>query len=158
MQSWDEIRKILIEHGKKDPENAFHVISNLNWFRFEKQVNKLLKSIPKNAKVLELGCGWGHIAAMISYARPDVKIIATDLKRTETWENFKQRVDYQVCDATDLNRFSDGSFDVVYSFGVLEHVSDPKKFLEGSHRVLKTHGKLFIFNLPNKFLVLYQPI
>ena len=75
----------------------------------------------------------------------------SDLKRTETWENFKQRVDYQVCDATDLNRFSDGSFDVVYSFGVLEHVSDPKKFLEGSHRVLKTHGKLFIFNLPNKF-------
>jgi len=33
---FEEIRNIVVEQGKKDQSNAFHVISNLNWYRYEK--------------------------------------------------------------------------------------------------------------------------
>ena len=47
--------------------------------------------------------------------------------------------------------FEDSSFDVVLSFGVLEHVPNDRKSLQEVHRILKTGGLFFIFNLPNKY-------
>jgi SAM-dependent methyltransferase len=44
--------------------------------------------------------------------------------------------------------FHDNSFDVVYSFQVLEHVRDPRRVLAESWRVLKPGGILYC-NAPN---------
>lgn len=35
---FEEIRNICKEQGKRDPDNAFHVISDLNWHRYKKQI------------------------------------------------------------------------------------------------------------------------
>lgn len=47
--------------------------------------------------------------------------------------------------------FEDTSFDVVLSFGVLEHVSNDLESLKEIYRVLKPHGLLFCFFLPYYF-------
>src|SRR5881394_1542175 len=42
-------------------------------------------------------------------------------------------------DATSLD-FDDGAFDVVYSFGVLQHIPEVRKAVAGIHRVLRPGG------------------
>jgi SAM-dependent methyltransferase len=46
--------------------------------------------------------------------------------------------------------FADGSFDVVVSFQVLEHVADPVRCLAEAVRVLRPGGRLFM-DMPNHF-------
>jgi len=47
------------------------------------------------------------------------------------------------CDATSLD-FPDGTFDVVYSFGVLHHIPEAGKAVAEIHRVLKPGGELLV--------------
>ena len=47
------------------------------------------------------------------------------------------------CDATSLD-FPDGTFDVVYSFGVLHHIPEAAKAVAEIHRVLKPGGELLV--------------
>ncbi len=46
--------------------------------------------------------------------------------------------------------FSDNYFDLAYSDFVLEHIEDPKQFLQEVYRVLKPGGSFF-FRAPNKY-------
>ena len=46
-------------------------------------------------------------------------------------------------DATSLD-FPDGTFDVVYSFGVLHHIPDVTRAVAEIHRVLKSGGELLV--------------
>jgi len=39
---------------------------------------------------------------------------------------------------------SDASFDAVYMFSVIEHVSEPLKVIEECHRVLRPNGKIYL--------------
>jgi ubiquinone/menaquinone biosynthesis C-methylase UbiE len=52
-------------------------------------------------------------------------------------------VNAQVADAENLP-FPDGSFDVVYSFGVLHHTPNTQKSIDEVYRVLKPGGRIII--------------
>ena len=105
----------------------------------------------QSIKILDWGCGRGHV----SY-----------------WLKVK-KVDFECCDVADVVRykspimnmaginavelthkynlpFSDSYFDVVLSFGVLEHVPDELESLKEINRILKPDGLFFCFYLPNK--------
>ena len=146
-----EIRAILNEYSKKDPEDAYHMRSKLQCWRFEKQIRLCAKMIPKNSKVLDIGCGWGHVGAVLSMMRPDLRIVCIDNQKLSIWEKLKKfKLKLERGDALHL-RFKNNSFDSVIAFGVMEHVSDDKKFLKEIYRVSKKGAINFIFNLPNKF-------
>ena len=51
--------------------------------------------------------------------------------------------------------FLENSFDVVTMWHVLEHVGDPKKYLEEIHRILKPNG-LFVLAVPNVNNLVFQ--
>lgn len=150
---FEGIRKICLKNAVDDPENAFNVTSNLNWDRYERQLLKLGMEIPYGGRVLDLGCGWGFIGPMLKELRGDLDITCVDIKIEDCWKKFRKfGVRYEYGDGTNLN-FSDKTFDVVFTFGVLEHVpvEDQAQFLKEVRRVLKKGGKFFIFNLPNKY-------
>lgn len=94
----------------------------------------------KGHKVLEMGCGTG--CDLLQFARHGA--IATGVDITDTHLNLAQ----QRCgDAVELVKsdirklpFADGTFDFVYSHGVLHHSDEPEKVVGELLRVLKSGG------------------
>ncbi|GAI21127.1 unnamed protein product [marine sediment metagenome] len=147
---FEEIRIICKEQGKRDPDNAFHVISNLNWYRYEKQIKSALYFLPSAGKVLDVGCGWGQTTVMLAASCPSLQVIGVDLVKAESWTRLKQYgAQFVVCNALALPFTNE--FDVVISFGAVEHTGDEGRFLKQISKVLKAGGYNIIFNLPNNY-------
>ena len=125
--------------------------SDINWQRSIDHIEKASKLIPKNANVLDLGCGHGHHMYLLKQLRPDINIIGIDINTQKLWKLLKlERFDIRIMNGENLS-FMDKTFDVILSFGVIEHVNDDIQFLKEANRVLKDDGKILIFNLPNKY-------
>lgn len=140
----------MIKHGKQDPEHAFNITSNLNWYRYEKQIKIALQFGPMGS-VLDIGCGWGHTTAMLAASYPEAELVGLDMARSPTWNNLRgYGPQFVVSDALALP-FAPETFDVVISFGAMEHTDDAQGFLNSVSRVLKNGGYCIIFNLPNKY-------
>ena len=104
-------------------------------------------------RVLEIGCGMGTHAAML--ARTGAKLTAIDLteRAVQTtkrrFELFGLTGDIQRADAEALP-FEDGSFDFVWSWGVIHHSADFERCLGEIARVLRPGGRLML-------MVYYRP-
>lgn len=143
-----DIKKYL-EEQFKNVSNQY--TSDINWQRSIDHIEKASKLIPKNAKVLDLGCGHGHHMYLLKQIRPDISIIGIDINTQKLWKLLKlERFDIRVMNGENLS-FMDKTFDVILSFGVIEHVNNDIQFLKEANRVLKNDGKILIFNLPNKY-------
>jgi len=63
--------------GFPAPLNAH--VHNVHWGIITKHLQPLL---PTNARVLDLGCGYGRIAALITRTRPDIEVYGVDFSLT----------------------------------------------------------------------------
>ena len=98
-------------------------------------------------KVLEIGCGMGTDGAQ--FARAGAEYTGIDL--TEAAVDLARRRfalsglpgEFRVSDAENLD-FSDESFDLVYSHGVLHHTPDIDAAVREIHRVLKPGGRAMV--------------
>ena len=119
-------------------------------FRYETQpfMRKLMEFDNFRGKqLLEIGCGLG--TDLLQFARAGALVTGVDLTPASI-ELVKKRfalegipVEAQVADAEHLP-FPDGSFDVVYSFGVLHHTPNTQKSIDDVYRVLKPGGRIII--------------
>jgi len=97
-------------------------------------------------KVLVAGCGKGYEAAYLQELL-GAKVYGVDIdQQFDAWASKHARL--RNYDGVSLP-FKENFFDVVYSFHVLEHVSDKNLFLQELHRVLKKDGIAYI-GVPNK--------
>lgn len=96
-------------------------------------------------EVLELGAGWCDFANQVGAARVTAMDIDPVVERAAA-----SHVDPVVGDCTDLSRFADDSFDVVFASNLLEHLerADATRLLSGAHRVLRPDGRLIVMQ-PN---------
>ncbi|MHC4905085.1 MAG: class I SAM-dependent methyltransferase [Planctomycetota bacterium] len=97
---------------------------------------------------LELGCGSGQLASF--FYKKGVSIIASDISETAIDHARKLYPDvmFQTHSAEELP-YEDGSFDIVMSFDVLEHLPNVDQHLREVRRVLKPDG-YYLFQTPNK--------
>ena len=98
--------------------------------------------------LLEIGCGSvTDLKVFLTY--PNLKnITAIDLGSTvdDLAIHYKNIANLKIQRGNALSlEFDDCLFDVVYSFGIFHHTSDPFKCLQESYRVLRNHGKLFLY-------------
>ena len=112
-------------------------------------IERLQRCVGPGAVVLDLGAGGGQKFpyALKTRVAPDGEIIGADF-------------DVRVRDNPLLHRgvvlesgelpFAEGTFDLVFTRYVLEHVADPALFLAEVRRVLKPGGS-FLFLTPNKW-------
>jgi ubiquinone/menaquinone biosynthesis C-methylase UbiE len=101
----------------------------------------------KNLNVLEVGCGLGTDGAQFAkagaiYTGIDLTDAAVDLARRR-FELFQLPGTFRVADAERLD-FSDNTFDLVYSHGVLHHTPDTAAAVREIHRVLRPGGKAVV--------------
>ncbi len=93
--------------------------------------------------VLDVGCGMGATSKVIKKYRPDLEVFAIDVgraalkkaKKDSHGVNFKFGSAYKI-------PFPKNSFDAVFTFDVIEHLSDPGLALTEIKRVLKNKGIL----------------
>lgn len=100
--------------------------------------------------VLDIGCGARKGPWIISDTT--LRVVGTDISYDaisyclRNWS--KNNISYLVSDVGDLP-FRNGSFDVVISFEVIEHIDDYRMYLSEVYRVLKEKG-IFIISTPNR--------
>jgi ubiquinone/menaquinone biosynthesis C-methylase UbiE len=98
-----------------------------------------------NKDVLEIGCGEGYGAAILSeYAH---KYVGVDKYKTQNTDNIKG-IDFIQMKVPYLTGFKDNSFDVVVSFQVIEHIQRDDIYIKEIYRVLKQDG-IAILTTPN---------
>lgn len=127
----------------------------MNDSRLQDAVLGLLRDLPRAAggSVLELGCGDAGLLETMAADGADVRgttfrALEDDYIRERAYPaTIAGRIDGGV----DLNRplpYGDGSFDLVYSTEVIEHVESHRTFITEAARVLRPGG-WFVLSTPN---------
>ena len=116
----------------------------LKWLEWER--------VPVHGRVLDAGCGSGGIA--VSFAEECELAVGLDIKnkfgdagRKLASERGIRNAAFVQGDGTALP-FASGSFDLVLSHSVLEHVESAERYLGECHRVLREGGILFLQTPP----------
>lgn len=101
----------------------------------------------RGKQVLEIGCGNGADGSMFAangarYTGVDLTGTAVEATRRH-FESLGLEGTFQVEDAERLS-FAGDSFDIVYSYGVLHHTSNPAAAINEVYRVLKPGGRAIV--------------
>jgi ubiquinone/menaquinone biosynthesis C-methylase UbiE len=91
---------------------------------------------PMPARVLEVGCGEGHIAGWLSpWAAPESLVAVDPTTRLLAGAHARvPSIEFACASASELP-FGDRSFDLVLFLEVLEHLPNPRRALEEARRV-----------------------
>jgi SAM-dependent methyltransferase len=119
---------------------------------FTKQISTLdLRSMDK---ILDLGCGYGENALMMSQALPSVQVHALDIDTTALSRVRSAKEQLGVQNLTIYNTKIEGlpesDFDLIYSIDVFEHIPADQMPFPECYRKLKKGGHLFV-KIPNKY-------
>jgi 2-polyprenyl-3-methyl-5-hydroxy-6-metoxy-1,4-benzoquinol methylase len=98
-------------------------------------------------KLLELGCGLGHLLGLL---QDDFECVGIDIAEysIEQLRRNAPRATGIVMSAADLSRFESGEFSVVVALHLVEHLPDPSDTIRQVNRILGEDG-LFLFATPN---------
>lgn len=106
----------------------------------ETELEVIVRYLPPNARLLEIGAGAGWQARKLADAGFDVSAIDVEQQNLQNYNYEKQRVfDVTVYDGRTIP-FPDASFDCIYSSNVLEHIPHVLEFQSEIMRVLKAGG------------------
>ena len=116
------------------------------WYRARRQIiAELIRRkvpLPKDAKLLEIGCGTGHNLPMLGEFGQVDALEVDPIARGMAEKRLGRTVLSSPLPA--LEGVPDDTYDMVAALDVVEHIPDDKAALEGISRVLKPGGKLLM--------------
>lgn len=148
----------LVEVGERDETHAFLAGATQGVYR---RLVELLRQYAieqygsvEKLRVLDWGAGKGHISYLMKRAGFD--ITSCDIEADAIDSSFGQQtpiIKEQGLDIVPLTHpwelpFADEGFDIVLSFGVLEHVPNDRESMKEIRRVLRRGGTFFFCFLP----------
>lgn len=129
--------------------DLYSQLQKFGWYYMDDkwEYNVALEDMGKDGKVLEVGCGSGtFIKKVLNETNLDPEGI--ELNAIAAEEAQRNGLSVRVLGLQEAAAAFPTYFDAVCSFQVLEHVADPKGFLELLCLLVKSGGKL-ILGLPN---------
>lgn len=136
---------------RNEPTNQIQLAFRNHWEVFQ----QLLESPRFNGgkRCLEVGCGRGSLSAYFSEAGYqctllDLSPAVIEIARQIFTEN-KLEAGFAIGDANQLP-FATESFDLVFSIGLLEHMSDPATTIREQVRVLNAGGAFLAYVVPER--------
>lgn len=109
-----------------------------------KLVKDIKRFIPKNPKVLEVGCGNGFfMKALVDLGlTKNVYGVEPSSKMVSQADSiFRSKIKI---DVFRQNLFPENSFDLILCFHTLDHMVDPNEFIRGAHFLLKKNGYILV--------------
>lgn len=97
----------------------------------------------KGLKVLDIGCGEGHVAYIASEYEP-LNVVGYDIKENDKWKEFKKD---GLVYTTNFNEvLAEGPFNVIVMFDVLDHVKEetPIELLKKAKDALAPDGQIYM--------------
>ena len=129
------------------------------WQRFEYWRDRV--GIPKDARTIEVGCGWGRFSLLLGLTGARVALLDYNEDAVRSAEAIYGQLGMRPeCFAESMLDLPDdlkGAFDVVCSIGVLEHFAG--EYRETAFRScvdLLRPGGMMYFTVPNRLGVLYR--
>ena len=98
---------------------------------------------PSHGRVLEVGCGMGHL---LTWLVDSYQVFGADINPwalAESRRNVPQG-SFLLLSAEELGAFQDGSFQIVVSKHVVEHLPNPERSIAEMSRVLAPGGLLLL--------------
>lgn len=121
---------------------------SMYWFARRYYAALIKKYAPKpHGKLLELGCGLGHLLGLL---QDDFECVGIDVDEypVEQTRLNAPRATAMVHNADDLSLFTDGEFSAVVALHLLEHLANPAHTIGEINRIL-VDGGVFLFATPN---------
>lgn len=155
LTSFEDLGKAV--HSMQQAGLTSHPHTMKDWDMF--QINDLLNNYPKNAYILDMGCGGSHVLRLF-YEKGFVNCTGIDLtiSRTDRMTQVKfmfsrkpkrpyrrMKRPYRLMRMNMMKtNFPDSYFDLVVSLSVIEHEVDLNAFFKEAYRILKNGGVLFL--------------
>ena len=119
------------------------------WYRARRQIlAELIRrnvTLPRKARILEIGCGTGHNLAMLgAFGRVDALELDDEARAVA-----EQRLGRKAMSAPlpELAGVKDRQYDLIGAFDVIEHIDDDAAAIESIAKKLKKGGK-FVMTVP----------
>ena len=104
--------------------------------------------IPPGSRVLDIGCGWAHIASHMQHSGCTFVGVEPDPERRAVAGERCEQVFDEVAEGLSRLPLEPESFDVIVLADVLEHLVDPWAVLKDALRYLKPGGRV-VLSIPN---------
>ena len=117
------------------------------WWSNRYYASLVRKHGPQSGKVLEVGCGLGHL---LEHLTPQYEVFGADINEWALEQAQANVPDghFSQVSAEELAPYEDGVFDVVIAKHVVEHLADPAQAIREMGRVLRPGG-LLLLGTPN---------
>ena len=150
-------RDVRILLGRKTRKTVRRVVEYPEYQLLEREIIER-----RPARVLDAGCGEGRIALCLGHRFPSIRVTAVEVSATNVGIarrlNRFRNVAFQHGLVEDVvGAMAPGSFDLVYSFAVLEHVPDVETTVGALLRTLRPGGR-FCFAVPMNELMATGPV
>ena len=138
------------------PISPNQALSDLKlYFRWKVQRAAKLVALAKrycqlnDKNILEVGCGFGPIAANLNPKKSKIYSIDPSIKSLALFKKFNpdKKINVKIANNENLP-FVKSFFEVIFSFDSFEHVKNPNKSMQEMSRVLKKNGYLFLEATP----------
>jgi len=122
---------------------------------FEEKTGWRVESL-RGMRVLDAGCGMGRFAEVCADAGADVHAIDLSSAVEAAARNLGHRPNLSFYQADIMNLpFADGSFDAIYSLGVLHHTTNTRRAFLSLVRLLKPGGRIAIWVYSTKLRLMF---
>ncbi len=111
-------------------------------------IGKHLEDVPREARILEVGCGLGYLTYAIS--RRGYRATGMDISRKAIEEASRNYGNMYLCaDLIELSSHATCSYDVIIMTEVIEHLPDPVGFIRAAQMLLRKGGYIIV-TTPNR--------
>lgn len=111
------------------------------YFKIVKQIEK---DLPKNPRILEVGCGNGFFLKALKDSGFTSNIFGVEPSSKmvlEAGADLRNKIKINIFK---LNLFPKNSFDLILCFHTLDHMFDPNEFIKGAFSMLKKNGHIIV--------------
>lgn len=129
-------------------EEFYKCLQNNDWYyqQDKPEFDYASLAVDECRSIVEIGCGAGHFS---HFLHPKANYIGLEFNEEAIIKAGSKGVDVRKQTIQEFAMEADHSIDAVVSFQVLEHVSDPRGFLNSCSDILNVGGKL-ILSVPNE--------
>lgn len=100
----------------------------------------------QNKNILEIGCGSGYGAVLLSSLKPEsylgIDLMPEQIALTGQWH--LSGYEFRAMDAADMKEIASASKNIIVIFGILHHIPEWRKVISECKRILTSGGKLFV--------------